>query len=149
MHTFWLILKEERFLQGWVRVPHRGARQQFFNMTGQHLSNTEQNERNAWKHFNLRRLKEEQERRRRRRLIAECSQTKADDVSFVSGAEVGLVSLAFSGFSALHAWILQSQSTWRSMMGQCGLYPLLFIFFPILDCKCFRAFVTLFAVKDI
>lgn len=36
-------------------------------------------------------------------LTDDCSRTKAGDVSSAGGAGVGLVSLAFSGLSALHA----------------------------------------------
>lgn len=36
-------------------------------------------------------------------LTGDCSQTMAGDVSSAGGAGVGLVSLAFSGLSALHA----------------------------------------------
>lgn len=50
-------------------------------------------------------------------LTDDCSQTKAGDVSSDGGAGVGLVSLAFSGLSALHAGPLQSQTLQRNTMG--------------------------------
>lgn len=75
MHTFWLILHEERFLNVipkqmcfhfcktstnlWhYRTVHLHSI--IIEIAHQHLLNTEHKERNVWKHFNLREAKEEQ-----------------------------------------------------------------------------------------
>lgn len=75
MHTFWLILQEERFLNVkptqmcfhccktstilWhYRTVHLHSI--IIEIAHQHLLNTEHKERNVWRHFNLREVKEEQ-----------------------------------------------------------------------------------------